>query len=100
MAKIRSSSQYEKINDLELMMKKDSVKKQSIEAYEEHAAVLSREENKRIGKRHHVSVLIDDNDWEYIRTYCYMHKISKNKFYKILLDNFRRTQLDKEYESL
>lgn len=41
-------------------------------------------------KKTHVSVLLSEPDFEYVRDRCYELRISKNEFFKRLLDDYRR----------
>ena len=52
-----------------------------------------RAEARAIGKvankKTHVSVLLDEADFEYVREICYERRISKNEFFKELLNEYR-----------
>ena len=44
---------------------------------------------KEISKKTHVSVLLSRNDFEYVRDVCHERRISKNEFFKELLNEYR-----------
>ena len=45
---------------------------------------------KELNKKKHISVLISEDDFDYVSEVCFKRKISKNEFYKELLDEYRR----------
>lgn len=45
---------------------------------------------KEINKKTHVSVLLNREDFDYIRDLCFERRISKNKFFKAALDAYKR----------
>lgn len=45
---------------------------------------------KEINRKKHISVLISEEDFDYVSEVCFKRKISKNEFYKELLDDYRR----------
>lgn len=45
---------------------------------------------KEINKKTHVSVLLNREDFDYIRDLCFERRISKNKFFKAALEAYRR----------
>lgn len=49
----------------------------------------AREFGKEANKKTHVSVLLDAEDFKYVKNYCFENDISKNEFFKRLLNDFR-----------
>ena len=45
---------------------------------------------KEINKKTHVSVLLNREDFDYIRSLCFERRISKNKFFKAALEAYKR----------
>ena len=45
---------------------------------------------KEINKKTHVSVLLNREDFDYIRDLCFERRISKNKFFKAALEAYKR----------
>lgn len=60
--------------------------KDAVEGLEQHMKALKKEVNKKV----HVSVLLSSEDFNYVNQTCFDLGISKNEFYKRLLDEYRQ----------